>query len=90
MEASGRPCLGYELEAKAQLARLSDVEPRVLLETVLAMFMLREFDPRRFKSDARLGRLQVTWWMRWGERASTLRASTAPARIDEPKPRRGS
>lgn len=51
-ELRNRPAVAYDREAKEQLVKLKDaVKPREAVEVILAMYMLQEFDPRRFKSD---------------------------------------
>lgn len=49
---ANRPAVAYDREAKQQLVKLKqDVKPRQAVEVILVMFMLQEFEPRRFKSD---------------------------------------
>ncbi len=49
----GRPFVSYEREACQELVKLArEVPVETLTETVLALFLMQEEQPRRFKSDA--------------------------------------
>jgi hypothetical protein len=51
-ERRNRPDVAYDREAKQQLVKLRQtVKPREVVELILAMYALQEFEPRRFKSD---------------------------------------
>lgn len=51
-EQRNRAAVAYVREAKEQLVKLhGNVKPRDAIETVLAMYLLLEWQPRRFKSD---------------------------------------
>lgn len=50
---SGKPFFSYEREANGELIKLANEVPvEVLVETVLALFLMQEDQPHRFKSDA--------------------------------------
>lgn len=53
--------------AKAVVKLGADIEPRVVVETVLAMYMLMDLEPRRFRSDGAFRRQLVRRVMRLGE-----------------------
>jgi hypothetical protein len=71
---SGRAGVGYERRAAEEVIKLgNDVEPRQVLETVAAMVMMQEFEPRRFRSDRAFWiqlarRLRALTDMNFGER----------------------
>lgn len=49
----GRPCVTHERDACQELVKLArEVPVEPLTETVLALFLMQEEQPRRFKSDA--------------------------------------
>jgi hypothetical protein len=45
---SERPAVVYERQALHELAKLEAVTPREGVDTILCMYMLEEFEPRRF------------------------------------------
>ena len=50
---AGRAGPGYERMAAYEVLKLAEeVKPREVVETGLAMFMMQELEPRRFRSDA--------------------------------------
>lgn len=53
--------------AKAIVKLGADIEPRVVVETVLAMYMLMDLEPRRFRSDGAFRRQLVRRVMRLSE-----------------------
>lgn len=55
------------IAAKAIVKLGADVEPRVVVETVLAMYMLWDLEPRRFRSDGAFRRQLVRRVMRLSE-----------------------
>ena len=49
---SGEAGQGHKVRAAVELKKLADdVPPRAILETVCALFVMQELDPRRFRSD---------------------------------------
>ena len=64
----GVPGSRNEQTAAKAIVRLgADIEPRVIVETVLAMYMLGDLEPRRFRSDAAFRRQLVRRVMRLSE-----------------------
>lgn len=64
----GVPGSRNERVAAQAIAKLgADIEPRVAVETVLAMYMLMDLEPRRFRSDAAFRRQLVRRVMRLSE-----------------------
>lgn len=50
--ARGDPCVGHEIRAAQELKRIRDhVDAATVAHTGLAMFVVRELEPRRFQSD---------------------------------------
>ena len=51
-EARHKPMVRYKREAAVELLRIGkNVQPRDVIETVLAMYVMQDQEPRRFKSD---------------------------------------
>jgi hypothetical protein len=51
-EARSKPMVRYRREASIEMLRIgNNVEPRDVIETVLAMYVMQDQEPRRFKSD---------------------------------------
>lgn len=54
-EARSKPMVRYRREASIEMLRIgNNVEPRDVIETVLAMYIMQDQEPRRFKSDQAL------------------------------------
>jgi hypothetical protein len=52
-EESGRPHVGFERRAQYEIAKVGrEVEPMVVIETALALYLMQEDRPSRFRSDA--------------------------------------
>ncbi|MDY8109213.1 hypothetical protein U0C82_08655 [Fulvimarina sp. 2208YS6-2-32] len=81
--SSGRPIKRYELRAARELLRIIEgANSRPAIDAALAMFMMQELEPRRFRSDrafwAQLvrrvrGVADVSVGRRWDHRADRVR-----------------
>ena len=48
----GRAVNRFELRAAGEVLRLVDIEARAVMETVAALYLMRDADPRKFRTDA--------------------------------------